>query len=140
MIFIWSAACSSSEPLNVFRAVWQATILVHRSFDWFSLAKIVLKSIVKCLPFLFLPSLQDLFSSPVVHIRRRHVPDSFAIAPVGVNPKLNSCSSALKSLPFPLMSNKLMTKCWKRFRHRVQGTSSGSGAPKSAWCLRLRTS
>ena len=46
------------------------------------LAEIVLKSIVKCLPLLFLPSLQDLFSSLVVNIRWRHVPDSFVIAPL----------------------------------------------------------
>jgi hypothetical protein len=46
------------------------------------LAEIVLKSIAKCLPFLFLLSLQDLFQSPVVNIRRRHVPDSVVLAPL----------------------------------------------------------
>jgi hypothetical protein len=46
------------------------------------LAEIVLKSIVKCLLFLFLPPLEDLFSPPVAHLRQGPVSDSFVIAPL----------------------------------------------------------
>ena len=49
-----------------------------------SLAEIVLKSFVKRLLFLRLPSLEDFFPPPVVDIGRRHVADSLVIPPVVV--------------------------------------------------------
>lgn len=93
-------SCSSSARLNVLRAVRQGTVLVFKFNDCLInfLAYIILKSIVECLTFLFLPPRQDLFLPPVVHVRRCHVSDSFAMAPLVVN-SINAVNARPRKAP-----------------------------------------
>jgi hypothetical protein len=93
--------CLSSAPMRVVEAFCQATVssLAFTGYSNRFLAEIVLKSLVECLPFLFLPSPQDLFPASVVHARRGHVADPFMVPVVVVerNELRHSCPQLLRA-------------------------------------------